>query len=96
MSGTRHSPRIAQFVVAAVLCAFVIAVGEALDPTLFGPTPLDETALLALPYVPLLQHLLVGAVMAASLFLIPVRAPATVQALRPAARRAIDKVPISF
>jgi hypothetical protein len=96
MVGINRSRRVSLFVAAAVLCAIVVAVGEAFDPTLFGPTLLDETSLLALPYVPLLQHLLIGVVLAASLFVLPVRAPVPARVLRPATRRAIDKVPISF
>ena len=90
------------FVASVVICMLLASFGDAVDPTLFGEAGLEfavfdfggEFSVLAMRHWHLLQLLLAGGVLAAGIAILRVGAPAVFRALRPAPRRAIDKVPI--
>ena len=90
------------FVASVVICMLLASFGDAVDPTMFGEAGLEfalfdfggEFTVLALRHWHLVQLLFAGGLVAAGVAVLRVGAPAVVQALRPAPRRAIDKVPI--
>ena len=90
------------FVASVVICMLLASFGDAVDPTLFGEAGLEfalfdfggEFTVLALRHWHLVQLLFAGGLVAAGIAVLRVGAPAVVKALRPAPRRAIDKVPI--
>ena len=92
------------FVAAVVLCLILASVGDAIDPMLFGEGGLEfaifdfggELSVLAMRHWHLVQHLLAGAAIALGISVLTVGATAVVKALRPADRRAIEKVPIEL
>jgi hypothetical protein len=92
------------FVAAVVVCMILASVGDALDPMLFGEGGLEfaifdlggEFSVLTMRHWHLVQHLLAGAVIALGVSVLTVGATTVVKALRPADRRAIEKVPIEF
>jgi hypothetical protein len=94
------SPRGELFVASVVLCMILAAFGDAVDPVLFGEAEFalfdlgGESAVLAMRHWSLLEFLLAGGFVAAGIGVLRVCVSALVKALRPAAGRAIDKVPI--
>ena len=90
------------FVAAVVICMILASFGDALDPAMFGEAGLEfaifdlgsEFSVLAMRDWHLLQLLLAGAVLALGISVLRVGSTAVVKALRPAARRALSKVPI--
>ena len=92
------------FVAGMVVCMILASFGDALDPMLFGEGGLEfaifdfggELSVLAMRHWHLLEHLFAGAAIALGLSILTVGATAAVKALRPADRRAIDKVPIEL
>ena len=90
------------FVAAVVVCMLLASFGDALDPMVFGEGGLEfaifdfgeEFSVLAMRHWHLVQHLLAGAVVALGVSVLTVGASTVVKALRPADRRAIEKVPI--
>ena len=92
------------FVASVVICMILASFGDAVDPALFGEAGLEfaifdfggELSVLAMRHWHLLQLLLAGAVLGAR-HLRPARLRGRLlRTLRPADRRAIDKVPISL
>ena len=92
------------FVASVVICMILASFGDAVDPALFGEAGLEfaifdfggELSVLAIRHWHLLQLLLAGAVGAFGVFVLRVFAAGLIRILRPAGRRAIDKVPISL
>ena len=92
------------FVAGVVMCMILASFGDAVDPALFGEAGLEfaifdfggEFSVLAMRHWHLLQFLLAGAVVALGISVLRVGAPAVVKALRPADRRAVEKVPIKL
>jgi len=92
------------FVLAVVACMILVSVGDALDPMLFGEGGLEfaifdfgaEFSVLAMRHWHLVQHLLAGAAIALGVSVLTVGATAVVKTLRPAERRASEKVPIEL
>ena len=92
------------FVAAVVVCMILASFGDAIDPMLFGEGGLefaifdfgDEFSVLAMRHWHLVQHLLAGTVIALGLSVFTVGATAAVKVLRPADRRAMEKVPIEL
>ena len=92
------------FVASVVICMILAAFGDAVDPTVFGEVGLEfaifdfggELSLLAMRHWHLLQLLLAGVAGAFGIFVLRVFAAGLLRILRPAGRRAIDKVPISL
>jgi hypothetical protein len=90
------------FVASVVICMLLASFGDAVDPALFGEAGIEfalfdlggEFSVLAMRHWHLLQLLLAGGLLAAGIAVLRVGAPAIFKALRPAPRRAIDKVPI--
>ncbi|MDI1287991.1 MAG: hypothetical protein PSV46_26670 [Reyranella sp.] len=90
------------FVLSVVVCMILASFGDAVDPMLFGEAGLEfalfdlggEFSVLAMRHWHLLQLLLAGGVLATAIAVLRVGAPAVFKRLRPAPRRAIDKVPI--
>ena len=92
------------FVAAVVACMILASFGDAIDPLLFGEGGLElaifdfggEFSVLAMRHWHLLEHLFAGAAIALGLSVLTVGATAVVKVLRPADRRAIEKVPIEL
>ena len=92
------------FVASVVMCMILASFGDAVDPALFGEAGLEfaifdfggELSLLAMRHWHLLQLLLAGVAGAFGIFVLRVFAAGLLRILRPAGRRAIDKVPISL
>jgi len=90
------------FVASVVIFMILASFGDAVDPMLFGEAGLEfalfdlggELSVLGMRHWNLLQLLLAGGALAAGITLLRVGATALFKALRPAPRRAIDKVPI--
>jgi hypothetical protein len=90
------------FVASVVICMILASFGDAVDPALFGEAGLEfaifdfggELSVLAMRHWHLLQLLLAGAVLGVGLLVLRVGANTVIKALRPADRRAEEKVPI--
>ena len=90
------------FVASVVICMILASFGDAVDPMVFGEAGLEfalfdlggEFSVLAMRHWHLLQLLLAGGVLAAGIFALRIGGRAVFKTLRPAPRRAIDKVPI--
>ena len=92
------------FVASVVMCMILASFGDAVDPALLGEAGLEfalfdfggELSVLAMRHWHLLQLLLAGTAGAFGIFILRVFAAGLLRILRPAGRRAIDKVPISL
>lgn len=92
------------FVASVVICMILASFGDAVDPALFGEAGLEfaifdfggELSVLMMRHWHLLQLLLAGAAAAFGVFVLRVFAAGLLRILRPAGRRAIDKVPIGL
>jgi len=92
------------FVVSVVVAMLLAAFGDAVDPAWLGEAGLEfalfdfggELSLLGMHHWHLLQHLLVGAVIAGGIAAFKASVGRVFQPLHPAPRRAIDKVPIEL
>jgi len=92
------------FVASVVICMILASFGDSVDPAVLGEVGLEfsifdfggELSVLAMRHWHLLQLLLVGAAGAFGVFVLYVFAAGLIRILRPAGRRAIHKVPISF
>jgi len=92
------------FVASVVVGMLLAAFGDAVDPAWLGETGLEfalfdfggELSLLGMHHWHLLQFLLAGAVVAAGVAVFKAGAARIFHPLRPAPRRAIDKVPIEL
>jgi len=90
------------FVASVVICMILASFGDAVDPALFGEAGFEfaifdfggEFSVLAMRHWHLLQFLLAGVVLGTGLAVLRVGAAAVVKVLRPADRRAEEKVPI--
>ena len=90
------------FVASVVICMILASFGDAVDPTVLGEAGLEfalfdlggEFSVLAMRHWHLLQLLLAGGVLAAGIYVLRIGSWAAFKALRPAPRRAVDKVPI--
>jgi hypothetical protein len=92
------------FVVSVVMCMILASFGDAVDPALLSEAGLEfaifdlggEISVLAMRHWHLLQLLLAGAAGAFGVFVLRVFAAGLLRILRPAGRRALDKVPIGL
>jgi len=92
------------FVASVVIFMILASFGDAVDPALFGEAGLEfalfdfggEFSVLGMRHWHLLQLLLAGGVLAAGIMVLRICAAAFFKPLRPAPRRAIDKVPIQL
>ena len=92
------------FVASVVICMILASFGDAVDPALLGEASLEfaifdlggEFSLIGMRHLHLLQLLLAGAAGAFGIFILRVFAAGLIRILRPAGRRAIDKVPIGL
>jgi hypothetical protein len=90
------------FVASVVVLMILVSFGDAVDSALFGEAGLEfalfdfggEISVLGLRHLHLLQLLLAGGVLAAGIAVLRVGAALLFKPLRPAPRRAVDKVPI--
>jgi hypothetical protein len=90
------------FVASVVICMLLASFGDAVDPALFGEAGMEfalfdlggEFSVLAMRHWHLVQLILAGGLLAAGIAVLRLSASAVARALRPAPRRAIDKVPI--
>jgi len=90
------------FVASVVILMILVSFVDAVDPALFGETGLEfalfdwggEFSVLGLRHWHLLQLLLAGGLLAAGIAVLRVGAARLFRPLRPAPRRAVDKVPI--
>ena len=92
------------FVASVVMCMILASFGDAVDPAFLGEAGLEfaifdfggELSVLTMRHWHLLQLLLAGAAGAFGVFVLRVFAAGLIRILRPAGRRAIDKVPIGL
>ena len=92
------------FVASVVICMILASFGDAVDPAVFGEAGLEfaifdlggELSVLAMRHWHLLQLLLAGAALAMGLCVLRIGAAIILKALRPAERRADEKVPIQL
>jgi len=92
------------FVASVVICMILASFGDAVDPAFLGEAGLEfaifdfggELSVLTMRHWHLLQLLLAGAAGAFGVFVLRVFAAGLIRILRPAGRRAIDKVPIGL
>lgn len=92
------------FVASVVVAMLLLALGDAVDSTWLGEAGLEcalfdfggELSLLGLHQWSLLQLLLAGAAFAGGICAVKAGFSRLFRPLRPAARRALDKVPIEF
>ena len=90
------------FVASVVIFMILASFGDAVDPALFGEAGLEfalfdfggELSVLGLRHWHLLQLLLAGGTLAAGIAVLRIGAALVFRPLRPAPRRAVDKVPI--
>jgi len=90
------------FVASVVVCMILSAFGDAVDPMLFGEAGLEfaifdlagEFSLLSMRHWHLLQFLFGGAALVAGIGVLRVCSAPFIKSIRPAPKRAIDKVPI--
>ncbi len=92
------------FVAGVVICMILASFGDAVDPAFLSEAGLEFAifdfggglSVLAMRHWHLLQLLLAGGGVAFGVFVLRVFAAGLVRILRPAGRRAIDKVPIEL
>lgn len=98
------SPTGELFVASVVLFMILASFGDAVDPTLLGEAGLEfalfdfggELSVLAIRHWHLLQLLLAGGAVVAGVAVLRICGSAFLKALKPAERRAVDKVPIEL